>query len=183
MTLQRLTCDQFQNLLEQDPYLWTPEIRAHRASCSSCRIAHVLLLAEADQPKDLLVSSTPDHYFEELPARVVKQIYPVQSADWQQWLAPIAAVFLVTLGSLVLEPKIPFQNSQSNPSKTVSTEISTEALNNLASDSYDPDWFPTSSDLAQSDDISTFIDYFDSKEIEVLLTYLDSTDFDDSNRY
>lgn len=88
MTLISLTCEQFQTLLEQDPYCWTTEIQSHRASCASCRIAHVLLLAEADPPAHLADTAKPDHYFQELAMRVVRQLPPHRHnfIDRSRWL-------------------------------------------------------------------------------------------------
>ena len=187
MTPISLTCEQFQTLLEQDPYCWTTEIQSHRASCASCRIAHVLLLAEADPPAHLTDTAKPDHYFQELAMRVVRQLPPsppqlhrsLPMADWRSWLAPAAALLLVTFGLQVLEPVGLGQGHEDASLVVTSLEAPTLLEESLSSDPFSPDWLPTEFDLTHSDELSTFLYYFDSKEVEAIWAELDLTDLTD----
>ena len=189
MNAPLLTCEQFQMLLEHDPYRWTPDIQSHRTSCASCRIAHVLLLAEADVPAERSHHSKPDQYFEELSQRILQQL-PASSprvlpsltrSEWKTWLAPVAALLLLTLGMRVGTPTDQPAGSAPSALAALSPATLTEPEDRFLSDPFSPDWIPSEAHLTYSDDVSTFHQYFDSKEVDALLADLDTIDFKDSD--
>jgi len=110
MNAPLLTCEQFQMLLEHDPYRWTPDIQSHRTSCASCRIAHVLLLAEADVPRSALTTRSRISILKNSPSAFCNNSPPLRLAfsprsqgangkpGWPPWLLFCSSRWVCGLG-------------------------------------------------------------------------------------